>query len=139
MFAIYKRAVADVEPFEYLPGAEELTPGSAAKVASGVLAKCAAADKPAYIIAGAKRESEALIKKAEERARILVGEQEVVRAAQQRAAEIVSTAQTQAREMRQTVTEYCDNMLRASEEQLVRSAAEVKNVRSNLRQAAKNG
>ena len=56
MFAIYKRAVADVEPFEYLPGAEELTPGSAAKVASGVLAKCAAADKPAYIIAGAKRE-----------------------------------------------------------------------------------
>lgn len=56
MFAIYKRAVADVEPFEYLPGAEELTLGSAAKVASGVLAKCAAADKPAYIIAGAKRE-----------------------------------------------------------------------------------
>lgn len=56
MFAIYKRAVADVEPFEYLPGAEGLTPGSAAKVASGVLAKCAAADKPAYIIAGAKRE-----------------------------------------------------------------------------------
>ena len=60
------------------------------------------------------------------------------RAAQQRAAEIISTAQGQAREMRQTVTEYCDNMLRASEEQLARSAAEVKNVRTNLRQAAKN-
>ena len=91
------------------------------------------------IIASAKRESEGIIKKAEERARILVGEQEVVRAAQQRAAEIISTAQSQAREMRQTVTEYCDNMLRASEEQLARSAAEVKNVRTNLRQAAKNG
>ena len=90
------------------------------------------------IIASAKRESEGIIKKAEERARILVGEQEVVRAAQQRAAEIISTAQSQAREMRQTVTEYCDNMLRASEEQLARSAAEVKNVRTNLRQAAKN-
>lgn len=56
MFAIYKRAVADVEPFEYLPGAEELTPGSAAKVASGMLAKCGAAEKPYCIVAGAKRE-----------------------------------------------------------------------------------
>lgn len=93
----------------------------------------------AEIINGAKREAEAMVKKAEERARILVGEQEIVKAAQQRAGDILSTAQGQAREMRQTVTEYCDNMLRATEEQLVRSAAEVKTVRSNLRQTAKNG
>lgn len=56
MFRIYKRAIGDVEPFEYLPGAEELTPGSAAKVASGALAKCGAADKPFCIVAGPKRE-----------------------------------------------------------------------------------
>ena len=56
MFRIYKRAIGDVEPFEYLPGAEELTLGSAVKVASGMLAKCGATDKPAYIIAGVKRE-----------------------------------------------------------------------------------
>lgn len=56
MFRIYKRAIGDVEPFEYLPGAEGLTLGSAVKVASGMLAKCGAAEKPFGIVAGAKRE-----------------------------------------------------------------------------------
>lgn len=93
----------------------------------------------ADIVADAKQEAEALVRKAEERARILVGEQEIVKAAQQRAAEIVGGAQTQAREMRTTVTEYCENMLRVTEEQLARNAAEVKTVRANLRQTAKNG
>lgn len=93
----------------------------------------------ADIVADAKREAEALVRKAEERARILVGEQEIVKAAQQRAAEIVGGAQTQAREMRTTVTDYCENMLRVTEEQLARNAAEVKTVRANLRQTAKKG
>ena len=55
MFRIYKRALGDVEPFEYLPGAEGLALGSAVEVASGQLAKCAATDKLVYIIAGVKR------------------------------------------------------------------------------------
>ncbi len=93
----------------------------------------------ADIVSDAKREAEAIIKKAEDRARILVGEEQIVRAAQQRAADILSTAQSQSREMRNTVTEYCENMLRVTEEQLARNAAEVKTVRANLRQTAKNG
>lgn len=93
----------------------------------------------ADIVSDAKREAEAIIKKAEDRARILVGEEQIVRAAQQRAADILSTAQSQSREMRSTVTEYCENMLRVTEEQLARNAAEVKTVRANLRQTAKNG
>ena len=54
----------------------------------------------ADIIASAKREAEAIVKKAEDRARVLVGEEQIVRAAQQRAAEILSSAQSQSREMR---------------------------------------
>ena len=92
----------------------------------------------ADIIASAKREAEAIVKKAEDRARVLVGEEQIVRAAQQRAAEILSSAQSQSREMRTTVTDYCENMLRITEEQLARNAAEVKTVRTNLRQNAKN-
>ena len=92
----------------------------------------------ADIIASAKREAEAIVKKAEDRARVLVGEEQIVRAAQQRAAEILSSAQSQSREMRTTVTNYCENMLRITEEQLARNAAEVKTVRANLRQNAKN-
>lgn len=56
MFSVVKRAIADVEPFEYMPGAEGLTLGSAAKISSGALAKCAATDTVGFIIAGAKRE-----------------------------------------------------------------------------------
>ena len=74
------------------------------------------------------------VKKAEERARILVSEAEIVKAAQQRASEIVSAAQTEARTVRQTVTDYCDNMLKTTEETMAENAAQVKSVRANLRQ-----
>ena len=91
------------------------------------------------IIAGAKREADGLVRKAEDRVRVMLSEQEIVKAAQQRAAEIVTTAQAQAREMRMTVTDYCENMLRNTEEQMVRSAGEIKTLRANLRQTAKGG
>ena len=62
------------------------------------------------------------------------------RAAQQRAAEITAAAQSESRTLRQTVTDYCDNMLKTTEEAMVENAAQVKNVRANLRQnAKKNG
>ena len=93
----------------------------------------------AEIVAGARREAEGIIKKAEDRARALVDQQEIVRQAQQKAAEMLSAAQQQSREMRTTITDYCENMLRQTEEILARSAAEVKNVRGALRQTAKNG
>ena len=90
------------------------------------------------IVATAKREAEAIIKKAEERARVLVDQEEIVKIAQQRATELLGTAQQQAREMRTTITDYCGNMLRQTEESLARGAAEVKNVRQTLRQTSKN-
>ena len=80
------------------------------------------------------------LQKAEERARILVSDAEIVKAAQQRASEITSAAQTEARTLRQTVTDYCENMLRTTEDAMVENAAQVKNIRNSLRQnAKKNG
>ena len=65
---------------------------------------------------------------------------QIVKAAQQRAGEITTAAQNEARTLRQTVTDYCDNMLKNTEETMVENAAQVKNVRANLRQnAKKNG
>ena len=65
---------------------------------------------------------------------------EIVKAAQQRASEITSAAQTEARTLRQTVTDYCENMLRTTEDTMVENAAQVKNIRNSLRQnAKKNG
>ena len=56
----------------------------------------------AEIVAGARRESEGIIKKAVERARAMVDHEEIVRQAQQKAAENLTAAQQQAREMRTT-------------------------------------
>ena len=92
------------------------------------------------IIKNARIESENIIQQAEERARILVSDAEIVKAAQQRASEITSAAQTEARTLRQTVTDYCENMLRTTEDTMVENAAQVKNIRNSLRQnAKKNG
>ena len=89
----------------------------------------------AQLIESANAQAQAIVKKAEERARVLVSEAEIVKAAQQRAGEIVSAAQTEARTVRQTVTDYCDNMLKTTEETMAENAAQVKNVRANLRQS----
>ena len=82
----------------------------------------------AQLIESANAQAQAIVKKAEERAA------EIVKAAQQRASEIVSAAQTEARTVRQTVTDYCDNMLKTTEETMAENAAQVKSVRANLRQ-----
>ena len=94
----------------------------------------------AQIVDSANAQAQAIVKKAEERARILVSDAEIVKAAQQRASEITSAAQTEARTLRQTVTDYCENMLRTTEDTMVENAAQVKNIRARLRQnAKKNG
>ena len=54
-----------------------------------------------------QKEAEAIIKRAEERARAIVAEQAIVKAAQQKATEMLASAQAQSREMRATVTGYC--------------------------------
>mgnify|MGYP000829206554 FL=1 len=94
----------------------------------------------AQIVDTANAQAQAIVKKAEERARILVSDAEIVKAAQQRAAEITAAAQSESRTLRQTVTDYCENMLRTTEDTMVENAAQVKNIRASLRQnAKKNG
>ena len=80
----------------------------------------------AQLIESANAQAQAIVKKAEERARVLVSEAEIVKAAQQRAGEIVSAAQTEARTVRQTVTDYCDNMLKTTEETMAENALAIR-------------
>jgi len=99
-------------------------------------AKAVAQDR-AEIIRKAKEEAETTVKRAEDRARAMVAQQAIVKAAQQKATEILADAQSQSREMRTAITNYCENMLQRTEEQLAKSTAEVKSVRSTLRQSGK--
>ena len=69
----------------------------------------------ADIVESAKKEAEAIVKRAEDRARAMVAQEAIVKAAQQKATEILTSAQSQSREMRTAVTNYCENMLRHTE------------------------
>ena len=65
-----------------------------------------------------------------------LSEQEIVRRAQQKAVEILGTAQNQSKEISRSVTVYCEDTLKNTEEALARSINDVKNTRLNLRNAA---
>ena len=90
----------------------------------------------AQITADAHSQADEIVRRAEERARVLVSDSQVVKAAEQKAAEIIAEAQKQSREMQRAVTEYCENVLRSTEETMTRHLTEVKSVRTSLRQNA---
>lgn len=69
-------------------------------------------------IASAKREVEAMKKMAEEQARRMVDEQEILRIAKARSVEILENAETKTNELHRAVKEYIDQSLRNAEESL---------------------
>lgn len=97
-------------------------------------AKAIVSDR-AEIIDSAKKESEQLIRKAEDRARALVAQEDVTKAAQAKASEMISQAQLKSREIRQAAQEFSDNCLLRTEEVLVKSLTEVKATRQAFRNA----
>ena len=54
-----------------------------------------------------------------------------------KATEILSAAQSEARQMRNSITDFCDGKLKHLEEELAHTAADMKTLRGSLRQ--KNG
>ena len=95
-------------------------------------AKAIVADR-SDIILTAKKEADALIKKAEDRARALIAQEEVVKQSQARAAELVSQGQYKAREIRQAANQFADNVLKETEEMLNTSLNQVKTTRYALK------
>ena len=67
-------------------------------------------------IGNAKREAEALRKSAEEKSRLMVEEQEIVRVAKARSAEMISSAEAKSSELRRVASEYVDDMMRQAEQ-----------------------
>lgn len=69
-------------------------------------------------IGNAKREAEALRKSAEEKARMMVEEQEVVRVARARSAEMIASAEAKSNELRRVASDYVDDIMRQAEESM---------------------
>ena len=87
------------------------------------------------ILDDAKKEAEMTIRVAEERAKKLVDHDEVVRQAQAKANEILSTSQLQARELKKATSDYVDSGLKSTEEQVAKSLAELRSKRQAIKAA----
>ena len=87
------------------------------------------------VLANARRESEAIKRAAEERARQMVSEQEVLTVARQKATDVQAAAEGKSREVRRAANEYADNVMRRTEEALAQALGEVRQSRSEFRQA----
>lgn len=85
------------------------------------------------ILEDAKREAESVVKVAEERARRLVDENEITKKAKERATEIMTTAQTQSRELKRAANEFSENVLKTAEQSLTESLNQVRTAKSALR------
>ena len=84
-------------------------------------------------IGNAKREAEAMRKSAEEKARLMVDEQEITRVARARSAEMIADAENKSAELRKLASDYVDDLMRQTEESLSNSLNTIKSVRSNFR------
>ncbi len=69
-------------------------------------------------IGNAKREAEALRKSAEEKARAMVEEQEIVRVARAKSAEMIASAEAKSKELRKVASDYVDDIMRKTEESM---------------------
>lgn len=84
-------------------------------------------------IGNAKREAEALRKAAEEKARAMIEEQEIVRVAKARSNEMITAAETKSRELRRVASEYVDEIMRQTEESLTASLETVRTAHGSFR------
>lgn len=87
-------------------------------------------------ITNAKREAESVRKLAEEKARSMVEEQEVIRVAKARSAEMVAAAQAKSEELKRLASKYADDVLRTTEETVTAAMNQVHAQRAAFRNAA---
>ena len=81
-------------------------------------------------IGNAKREAEALRKSAEEKAKSLVEEQEIVRVARAKSAEMLSSADAKSNELRRVASEYVDDLMKRAEFSLNESLKSIRSAHS---------
>lgn len=89
------------------------------------------------ILAIAKKEGEQIVRKAEERAKALVAQEEIIKASHTKAQDIMTQTQNKSREMRQAAQDFSDDVLRMSEETLAKALSDLKATRQALRSGGK--
>lgn len=123
-----KKTIVDVEKLRAVVDDIRLNIPSEIKQARGIVA-----DR-ADIITTAKREADGIIRSAEERAKAMVAQEEIVKMSQEKAAEIIAAAQSKSREMRKAAQDFVDDIMRRADESLTSNLGEVRKTRAALKQ-----
>ena len=84
------------------------------------------------ILAEANRESENIIRAAEERKKAMLNQNELIREAQAKAKEILDDAKQKSAEIRKAANVYVDSIMKRAEESLSSQLGEVKKTRANI-------
>lgn len=90
------------------------------------------------ILAEANRESENIIRAAEERKKAMLNQNELVREAQAKAKEIVDDAKQKSAEIRNAANVYVDSIIRRTEESISAQLDEIKKTRANILNSQKS-
>lgn len=86
-------------------------------------------------IGNAKREAEAMRKGAEEKARAMVEEQEIIRVSRAKSAEMIASAEVKSKELRRAASDYVEDIMRQAEESIGSALSTVQGMRSAIRSA----
>ena len=86
-------------------------------------------------IGNAKREAEAMRKSAEEKARAMVEEQEVVRVARQKSAEMIGAAEAKSNELRRLASEYVDEIMSSTEKSVSEALSKLQGAHNAFKSA----
>ncbi len=89
------------------------------------------------ILAEANRESENIIRSAEERKKAMLNQNEITREAQAKAKEIIDDAKQKSAEIRKAANVYVESIIRRTEDSLSAQLNEVKKTRANLANSQK--
>jgi len=86
-------------------------------------------------LASAKREGDLIIRQAEEKAKQMIAEDELLAQAKQRGEELLRQAKEHSREIKRATNEYCEDAMRRTEEAIAEAYDEIKKSRSRFRAA----
>ena len=92
----------------------------------------------AEFINSARREAETVRRTAEERARQLIDEQEIIRIARERSRDMLATAEANTTELRRVANEYVDDVMKRTEDALAAALDEIRQSRSKFKLAARS-
>lgn len=85
------------------------------------------------IMNDANKEADAIIRRAEDRAKVIVSNDEITKAAKARAAEILTQAQGKAKEIKNAANKYIDDVLVRTEECLQSNLGDVRKTRQAIK------